>query len=84
MVNFIQKSKKHTFKTQLKYEFYSFLFNLKEITMSTTAQKTEISAAEFQKRVEIEASCLMYFNYMRKGEAFTKAEEYVRSKFVTV
>ena len=52
--------------------------------MSNSNQKVEISAADFQKRVEIELASLMYFNYMRKSEALTKAQDYVASKFVAI
>jgi phage anti-repressor protein len=51
-------------------------------TTQNTTQKIAISAAEFQKKVEIEAENLKYFNYMRKGEAFTKAQDYVSQKYV--
>lgn len=49
--------------------------------MNDTKEKTEISAAEFQKRIEIEIDSLVYLEYMRKSEAVTKAKEYVSSKF---
>ena len=49
--------------------------------MTDTKEKTEISAADFQKRVEIEIASLMYLEYMRKSEAVEKAKEYVSSKF---
>ncbi len=48
--------------------------------MSTEAKKV-VPAAEFEKRVEIEAQNLMYFDYMRKDKAFEAARVYVESKF---
>jgi hypothetical protein len=45
--------------------------------------KKVISTAEFEKRVEIEAANLMYFDYMRKDKAFDEARVYVESKFQT-
>lgn len=44
--------------------------------------KKEISSAEFEKRVEIEAQNLMYFDYMDKRKAFEEARNYVSTKFV--
>jgi hypothetical protein len=48
--------------------------------MSTEAKQV-VSVAEFEKRVEIEAQNLMYFEYMRKDKAFDQARVYVGSKF---
>ena len=45
------------------------------------SQKQEISVVEFEKKVEIEAANLMYFNYMKKEEAFDKAQNYVGEKY---
>lgn len=45
-------------------------------------EKKTINHAEFEKRVEIEAANLMYFEYMKKSEAFEEARKYVTSKFV--
>ena len=47
-----------------------------------TVVKQKINVSEYEKRVEIEAANLMYFEYLRKDEAFKAAEEYVASKFV--
>ena len=44
--------------------------------------KKVISHAEFEKRVEIEAQNLMYFEYMKKEKAFDQARQYVGTKFV--
>jgi hypothetical protein len=44
-------------------------------------ERKEISVVEYDKRVEIEAANLMYFEYMDKKEAFSKAKEYVNTKF---
>jgi len=38
--------------------------------MNENTTKKKISHAEFEKRVEIEATNLMYFEYMRKEKAF--------------
>lgn len=46
------------------------------------SQKKQVTKAEFDKRVEIEAANLMYFEYMKKDEAFKEAQDYVASKFV--
>jgi hypothetical protein len=45
-------------------------------------ERKEISVVEYDKRVEIEAANLMYFEYMDKKEAFTKAKEYINTKFL--
>ncbi len=49
--------------------------------MNENATKKKISHAEFEKRVEIEATNLMYFEYMRKEKAFDQARAYVSSKY---
>lgn len=41
------------------------------------SEKTVIKASEFNKRVEIEASYLMYMDRMKKDEAFKVAKNYV-------
>ena len=38
--------------------------------------------AEFEKRIEIEAQNLMYFDHMKKEKAFEKARETISQKFV--
>lgn len=43
--------------------------------------KKVVNVAEFEKRVEIEAANLMYFEYMKKDEAFKVAREYVSDNF---
>lgn len=43
--------------------------------------KKVVNVAEFEKRVEIEAANLMYFEYMKKDEAFKAAREYVSANF---
>ena len=40
--------------------------------------------ADVEKKVEIEAINLMYFNYMGKEEAFKEARLYVESKYKDV
>lgn len=45
-------------------------------------QKKVVTHAEFEKRVEIEAANLMYFEYMKKAEAFEEARKYITTKFV--
>ena len=47
----------------------------------TMSQKQEVSVMEFEKKVEIEAANLMYFEYMKKEEAFAKAQNYVDEKY---
>jgi hypothetical protein len=56
------------------------MFNKKQ-KVKTMSQKQEISVVEFEKKVEIEAANLMYFNYMKKEEAFDKAQNYVGEKY---
>ena len=46
-----------------------------------TETKRVVPLAEFEKRVEIEAANLMYFDYMRKEKAFDEARAYIESKF---
>jgi hypothetical protein len=48
----------------------------------TKVQKKVISYDEFEKRVEIEAANLMYFEYMNKEQAFEEARKYITTKFV--
>lgn len=48
----------------------------------TEIQKKTISQAEFEKRVEIEAAHLMYFDYKKKYEAFEEARKYINTKYV--
>ena len=48
----------------------------------TEVQKKAVSQAEYEKRVEIEAAHLMYFEYMKKAEAFEEARKYIATKFV--
>ena len=43
--------------------------------------KIAISHADFEKRVEIEAQNLMYLEYMKQGEAFSKARATVSQKY---
>ena len=45
-------------------------------------QKKQVSRSEFEKRVEIEAQNLMYFDHMKKEKAFEKARETISQKFV--
>lgn len=45
-------------------------------------EKNIISRAEFEKRIEIEAINLMYFERLKKEEAFKQAKEYIKTKFV--
>lgn len=47
----------------------------------TENQYKVVSQAEFEKRVEIEAANLMYFDYMRKADAFVEAKKYIETKF---
>lgn len=44
--------------------------------------KKAVAIEEFEKRVEIEAANLMYFEYMRKEKAFDESRKYIESKFV--
>lgn len=44
-------------------------------------EKIVITHAEFEKRVEIEAQNLMYFEYMKNAEAFSKAKQTVGQKY---
>lgn len=43
--------------------------------------KKVVNVAEFEKRVEIEAANLMYFEYMKKDEAFKAARDFVSSQY---
>jgi hypothetical protein len=45
------------------------------------SKKQEVSFVEFEKKVEIEAANLMYFEYMKKEESFTKAKSFVGEKY---
>jgi hypothetical protein len=56
------------------------MFN-KLIKVKTMNQKQEISVVEFEKKVEIEAANLMYFDYMKREEAFAKAKSFVSEKY---
>ena len=47
----------------------------------TMSEKQEVSVVEFKKKVEIEAANLMYFEYMKKEEAFAKAKSFVGEKY---
>ena len=42
---------------------------------------TFMTEAEIEKKIEIEAQNLMYFEHMKKEEAFKKAKEYVYNKY---
>jgi hypothetical protein len=48
----------------------------------TEIPKKVVSYSEFEKRVEIEAANLMYFEYMNKEQAFEEARKYIKTKFV--
>ena len=50
--------------------------------MTTQTTQTPVTAAEFEKRVEIEAQNLMYFDHMKKEKAFEKARETISQKVV--
>ena len=50
--------------------------------MTTQTNQTPVTAAEFEKRIEIEAQNLMYFDHMKKEKAFEKAHETISQKFV--
>jgi hypothetical protein len=52
------------------------------MSQETQAAKKAISQEEFEKRVEIEAQNLMYFEYKDKRRAFDESRQYVDSKFV--
>jgi hypothetical protein len=56
------------------------MFN-ETMKVKTMNQKQEISVVEFEKKVEIEAANLMYFDYMKKEEAFAKAKSYVSENY---
>ena len=50
----------------------------------TEAQKVEkkiVTAAEFEKRVQIETENLIYFDRLKPAEAVAEAKKYVGSKF---
>ncbi len=40
--------------------------------------------ADIQKKIEIEAQNLMYFEYMEKEQAFKAAKQYVENKYKDV
>jgi hypothetical protein len=44
-------------------------------------QKVKISVAEFNKKVEIEASMLIYFEYMKEEKAFAQATEFISKTY---
>lgn len=44
-------------------------------------EKTVISQELFEKKVEIEAQNLMYFEYMKKLEAFVKARKRISEEY---
>lgn len=44
-------------------------------------EKVIVSRAEFEKRVEIEAQNLMYFDRLKSAEAFDKARKEVSQKY---
>ena len=50
--------------------------------MTTQTNQTPVTAAEFEKRIEIEAQNLMYFDHMKKEKAFDEARQTVSQKFV--
>ena len=50
--------------------------------MTTQTTKTPMTAAEFEKRVEIEAQNLMYFKRKKKEKAFDESRQTVSQKFV--
>lgn len=54
------------------------------MTQVLESTKKQITISEFEKKVEVEAQNLMYFEFMKKEKAFEKAREYVSSKFETV
>ncbi len=54
---------------------------MENVAEKTVVTKKVIDSAEFEKRVEIEAQNLMYFEYKDKRQAFSEAREYVSSKF---
>jgi hypothetical protein len=56
------------------------MFNEKQ-KVKQMSQKQEVSVVEFEKKVEIEAANLMYFEYMKKEEAFVKAKAYVSENY---
>ncbi len=43
--------------------------------------KKVVSATEFEKRVQIEAQNLIYFDRLKEDEAWVEAKKYVSSKF---
>jgi hypothetical protein len=52
-----------------------------EKVVQTQGEKKVIAIDEFEKRVEIEAANLMYFEYMRKEKAFEESRKYIETKF---
>jgi len=53
-----------------------------QVTNAEETVKKSVSVEEFEKRVEIEAANLMYFEYMRKEKAFDESRKYIEAKFV--
>lgn len=49
----------------------------------TESIKSVITVEEFEKKVEIEAQNLMYFDHVKKEKAFVLARDYVGAKFQT-
>jgi hypothetical protein len=53
-----------------------------KVVVQAQGEQKAVAIEEFEKRVEIEAANLMYFEYMRKEKAFEQARAYIESKFV--
>lgn len=51
--------------------------------MTTTVEKKKITRAEFDIRVESEYCWLVRWEYMKKGEAWTKAAQTVAAEYTT-
>lgn len=54
---------------------------LGEIMKSKNTNEYAISIGEFEKKVEIEAQNMMYFEYMKKEKALMKAREVIAKKY---
>jgi hypothetical protein len=53
-----------------------------KVVVQEQGAKKSVAVEEFEKRVEIEAANMMYFDYMRKEKAFEQARAYIETKFV--
>ena len=61
-------------------EFFILIF--KGIFMQTTTEKKVITIEEFEKKVEIEAAHLEYFNRLNRAESRRQAREVISEDYV--